>query len=236
MKSRHALVEPALVFLALFLPGYLSQAGFSGPGVLSTFALLQSIVIGVPQILLMAYIAGASGPVSAPRLGLSPLEARDAARIVLVLAACVAVVAPFFALVAVLPPGWSRALSMGYRWGLGGAGQLPLALLFGLTAGYREELVFRAYLLERLEEAAVPRGWAVAASTALFSVGHVYEGPLGVAIAALLGLVLALAYLARRNLHVIAIAHGLYNTSALALSLLAPHALPSALLGRIFSF
>ena len=62
----------------------------------------------------------------------------------------------------------TRSLTRGYRWGLQSAAQIPLAILFGITAGYREEFFFRSYLLGRLEELGVG-SLAVAASTALFA-------------------------------------------------------------------
>jgi len=234
-NTRRILAEALLLFLAFFLPGYISQAAFAASGAISSSAMLQSIIVGAPQFLLMAYIAGATGPSSAPRWGMVRLESGDFLRILLLVITCFAAVTPFFFLVSALPPTWSRSLSLGYRWGLRGAGQVPLGLLFGLTAGYREEFFFRAYLLGRLDEMAVPRAAAVGLSTGLFCVGHVYEGPLGVAIAAVLGLVFALAYLRRGSLHVIAISHGLYNAVVLSLSLIAPRALPAAIGFRIFS-
>jgi membrane protease YdiL (CAAX protease family) len=234
VKTQRALVEALLLFLAFFLPGFIAQASVRPDGALSTFALVQSIAVGVPQFLLMAFVAGATGPSSSPTWGFSRLRGADALRILVLVVICFAAVAPFFLAVSALPSSWSLSLSRGYRWGLQSAGQLPLALAFSLTSGYREEFFFRAYLLKRLDDAAVPPGAAVALSTGLFCIGHIYEGPLGVAIAAALGIVFAVAYLRRGNLHVIAIAHGLYNTAVLCLSLLAPRALPGAAVFRIF--
>ncbi len=102
------------------------------------------------------------------------------------------------------------------------AAELPLALVFGLVAGYREELYFRAYLLGRFEQAGVPATIGVSASTALFALGHVYEGAFGVAFAAVLGLYFALVFRRTRSLHACAMAHGLLNAALLALGLLAP--------------
>jgi membrane protease YdiL (CAAX protease family) len=225
LSPKRSAVEAGLIFLAFFLPGYVAQASVPAAGPVTNLVMLQSIIVGVPQCLLMAWIAGATGPFSAPLWGLSPLAARDVLRILLAAAACFAVALPFSLLVSALPASWLRTVSFGYRWSLERPGQIPLAILFSLTAGYREEFFFRAYLLRRLEEVALARAAAVTLSTALFCVGHVYEGVLGVALAAALGLVLAGAYILRRNVHVIAIAHGLFNAAVLSLSLFAPRAL-----------
>jgi uncharacterized protein len=220
--------EMALFFLAFFMPGFLAQASIRPAGPVTNGLLLQSILTGIPQFLLMAYVAGVAGPSTSPQWGFTRLRARDGIRIIALVAACFAVIGLFLGLVAVLPRQWTRTLLDGYRWGLQGAGQLPLALLFGLTAGYREEFFFRSYLLGRLGELEVPLPFAVAGSTLLFSLGHIYEGILGVVLVGALGLLLCAAYVRWRNVHVVAIAHGAYNTIVLCLSLFLPDALPAA--------
>lgn len=235
MQPSRILLEMLLFFLCFFLPGYIVQWGAASAGPLSTLAMLQVIVTGLPQFLLMAYVAAISSPSPQGRWGLVPLQARDALRTALLLLGCFAAVAPFVALVLALPPAWSKPLASGYRWGLASAAQIPLALVFGLTAGYREEFFFRSYLLGRLGELGVPLPLAAVASTALFTLGHAYEGPMGIAIAGALGTLLCVAYMRRPNLHVVAIAHGLYNAIVLALSIPISRALPSAQVIRIFS-
>ena len=235
MLPSRILLEMLLIFMSFFLPGYLLQTGAASAGPLSTLTMLQVIVTGLPQFLLMAYIAGVSSPSPSGRWGLVPLKARDALRTALLLLGCFAVVAPFVALVLSLPPSWSRPLASGYRWSLQSPAQIPLAILFGLTAGYREEFFFRSYLLGRLGELGAPLPLAAVLSTALFAMGHVYEGPMGIAIAAALGTLLCLAYMRRPNLHVVAIAHGLYNAIVLCLSFAISRALPAAQVMRIFS-
>jgi membrane protease YdiL (CAAX protease family) len=234
MRRSRILAEMLLLFAAFFLPGYAAQ-GLMGAAVPAVdLLMLQSIVTGIPQFLLMVYVAITSGGSPAARWGFVRFEPRDALRSGLLILGCFAVVAPFIALAAALPPDVTRSLTRGYRWGLQGAGQIPLAVLFGITAGYREEFFFRSYLLGRLEELGVQVPLAVAASTALFCIGHVYEGALAVAITAALGLLLSAAWLRRRSLHVVAIAHGVYNTAVLCLGLVLPHALPEAAGMHIF--
>jgi uncharacterized protein len=234
MKQTRVLAEMLLIFATFFLPGYAAQGLVTASGPATDWLMLQSIMAGIPQFLLMAYIATMAGAVPPTRWGFVRFEARDALRSAVLVFCCFTVVAPFIALVLALPSEMSRALSRGYRWGLQSAAQIPLAILFGLTAGYREEFFFRSYLLGRMDEIGVPVPIAVAASTALFCVGHVYEGALAVAVTAALGLLLSAAWLRRRSLHVVAIAHGAYNTLVLCLSLVIPHALPEAAAAHIF--
>jgi uncharacterized protein len=233
MKQSRIVLEILLFFLVFFLPGYLSQAGAAAAGPADTLSMIRVIVTGLPQFLLMLYVTVTSGE-SPARLGLVPLEARDALRTLALTIGCFAVVAPFVAAVLALPPQIGKSLTMGYRWGLASAAQIPLALLFGLTAGYREEFFFRAYMLHRLADLGFPTWFAVAASTLLFCLGHFYEGPLGIAIAASLGALFAIVYIRRPNLHVVAIAHGMYNAITLCLSLFLPHALPTGVGSPIF--
>lgn len=234
MKRSQAITEMLLFFAAFFLPGYAAQGLFAPPESATTLLMLQSVLTGVPQFLLMAWVATARDRTPPARWGLVRLQPRDAVRTLIVVLACFAAVTPFVALLVALPQDVSRTLGRGYRWGLQDAAQIPLALLFGLTAGYREEFFFRAYLLGRFEELGLAVAAAVAASTAVFCLGHVYEGPLAVAVTAVLGVVLSAAWLRSRSLHVVAIAHGLYNTLVLSLGLVLPRTLPQAGFLHIF--
>jgi membrane protease YdiL (CAAX protease family) len=228
MNRSREVVEILLFFLAFFLPGYLAQAAARPIGPVDDAVLMQSIIVGLPQFLLMAYVMGVKGPAVSPEWGFMRVSAGDSLRILVLIAGCFAVIAAGFGLSRLLPPGWSAAALGGYRWGLKEAGQIPLALVFGLTAGYREELFFRSYLLGRLEKLGVPVSIAAAGSTIIFSLGHAYEGLFAVMLTAVLGLVFCAAYLKWRSIHVVAIAHAGYNIAVLCISLFAPDALPAA--------
>jgi membrane protease YdiL (CAAX protease family) len=188
--------------------------------------MFMAIATAVPQLLLMIYVTLLPRGEDPERWGLVAIRRSDVWKIVLLFLCALAVVAGFLAAVLALPGHWSRALSKGYRWGLRDAFQLPVAIIFGFAIGYREEFFFRSYLLRRLEELGLGPVPAVAVSTALFAIGHYYEGALGIAIAAVLGVLFSLAYLRWRSLHLIAIAHALYNTAALSLSLVPWWGLP----------
>jgi uncharacterized protein len=225
MISARQILEILLIFGAFFLPGYLTQPSAAAMARAdSTMLMLQIVVSGIPQILLMIYLVSIQSDGEKSLWGLVPLKVRDAVRIGILFAACVGLVLAFMGVLRALPPAWSSILFRGYRWGLDRPSQAPLALLFGLTAGYREEFFFRAYLLRRLGQAGLPDWAAVALSTALFGVGHVYEGALGVAIAVSMGILFSMVYLRLRSLHVIALGHGLYNALALCATLLSPFA------------
>jgi membrane protease YdiL (CAAX protease family) len=87
-----------------------------------------------------------------------------------------------------------------------------------VSTAYLEESFFRFYLLSKREEMGIGPHRAVLISTLLFSVCHIYEGPLGFLNAALSGIVLAFVFLRFRSLHGIALAHAFYNVLAYALN------------------
>ena len=234
LKRSHSITEILLFFAAFFLPGYAAQGAFTPPAAASNLLMLQSVLTGIPQFLLMAWVVAVRDGSAPARWGLVSVTPRDGLRTALLVAACFAAVTPFVALVLALPESARGVVARGYRWGLQGAGQLPLAVLFGLTAGYREEFFFRSYLLGRLDELGFPAAGAVAVSTAAFCLGHVYEGPLAIAVTAALGLLLSAAWIRWRNLHVIAVAHACYNTLVLCLTLVLPRTLPPAGFWHIF--
>jgi len=219
--------EALLIFLVLFLPGYIAQPiPAASASIVTVRAMLQSVALGVPQVLLILHLLRVQADVPLEHFGLYRLGRRDVLRAAAAFVGSLALAAPLVAALALVPA--LRAFgATGYRWSLSSAWELPLALAFGLTAGYREELFFRAYLLGRFDQVGIPRAAGVAASTALFALGHFYEGALGVALALVLGLYFAFVYLRSRSLHVPAVAHGLFNAALLALSLVAPD-LPGA--------
>ena len=111
-------------------------------------------------------------------------------------------------LMAGLPPGASVAL-------------VPLVVASSMSAGYAEELFFRVYLIRRLEGAGLAAPWSAIASSLLFGGAHGAQGILGVATTTLIGFWLAWRWRDGRNIHAIAMGHGLYDSAALALALYA---------------
>ena len=228
MKHERFLLEMILCFLTFFLPGYLAQGFGPVAGPVSASVMIQSIVLGIPQFLLLVYIASLSRETPMESWGFTRFGATDALRVILVLIGCFAIFTPFAVLVMALPSSAGKYMASGFRWKLAGPSQIPLAVAFGLVAGYREEFFFRSYMLHRMDQLGAPAALSVIISTVLFSAGHLYQGPLGVATSTALGVLFAGVYLRRGNLHVIAIAHGLYNASVLCLSLLRTSPLPTS--------
>jgi membrane protease YdiL (CAAX protease family) len=86
-----------------------------------------------------------------------------------------------------------------------------------LQAAVLEEL-YRAFMLSRLWivwPSKLGRILVIIGSSLLFGLGHLYEGPLGVAGTALIGALLSYYYLRHGRVLPMIIAHGLYNTVVL---------------------
>lgn len=107
----------------------------------------------------------------------------------------------------------------------GASGILRWLGIIWTYAAFGEEIGYRGYLLNRVADLGGGSRFALLTgllwSSAMFGVAHWYQGPAGVVSAAASGLVFAVAYLlARRNLWVAALAHGLSDTMALAATVL----------------
>ncbi len=104
---------------------------------------------------------------------------------------------------------------------------IPLGVGFILATGYKEEIFFRGYLVARLQYIGIPVIAALSASTLLFGIGHLYQGYGGLCVASAQALVLAGAFLLRKNIHTVALAHAAYNACVIFLVPLLSRALPS---------
>lgn len=79
------------------------------------------------------------------------------------------------------------------------------------AAGFMEELVFRAYLITRLETLFRSSWRALVVAALLFALVHGYQGPAGVWYTFLFGLAYGGVYLAARRVWPLAIGHALTN-------------------------
>lgn len=108
-------------------------------------------------------------------------------------------------------------------------GNLPATLgmlvLVWTLAAFGEELGYRGYVLERAASlgghSKAAYAVAMALISALFGLGHVYQGAAGIVSSAVAGLYFGTLYLASgRNLWLAILAHGSSNTLALAMTYL----------------
>lgn len=222
---RFPLAEPLVLFLVLFFPGYLGSLGRNtGPDFSDPLFLLGYLIIAIPQILLLLIIIGKKGENSFIRFGIPPFKVSrliSALPLALVVTAISVLIALPFSLrdlsgTPVLPGPWQVA----------GPALFPLIIIINIATGYREELFFRSYLLHELAGTGNSPGSAfgireMVVSSLLFSLGHAYQGIHGLLTTFILSLLLSIRFRRKRDLHEVALAHGLYNTLALLLVSLA---------------
>lgn len=214
-KPLQDILEMILLFLAFFLPGFLYP---QTPEDLAAF-MTRSTLIAVPQVLLLLYLLWLREGQSWGRYGVAAPRGRDLLPALAIFAGLISLLLVAAAVLRLLPFVPRRLLEQGFRFRLDRPTLLPLAGVFALTSAYREELFFRCYLITRLRQLGLPSWVAAASSTALFAAGHLYQGLSGLIVATLLGACFALVFLRLRNLHRLAIAHGLYNLTVLAATL-----------------
>jgi uncharacterized protein len=84
--------------------------------------------------------------------------------------------------------------------------------IFGIsiTAGICEELLYRGYLIQLLADG-MPIYGAVILSSIAFGLGHIYQGPINVIRTTVMGIVMALIYLATDSIIVPMILHALLD-------------------------
>jgi uncharacterized protein len=223
------ILEMILLFLLFYLPGYLwpQQELLDSSGGLRSY-MLQFLIIALPQILLLLYIislragengSDAEGPCA--EFGILRPRARDLPVALLVFAGVFALLTFLGFILNLLPPAGRSVFATGFRWKLEDARLIPLVLLFCLTTGYREELFFRSYLLTRFRQLRLPVFLGIGMSTLLFATGHMYQGVAGLAVALIQGLYFSILFVRFRNVHPLAVAHGLYNATVLVITLFA---------------
>lgn len=108
------------------------------------------------------------------------------------------------------PPDWYLREAALHDHPSGAAGLLLLAIS-RLSAGFSEELVFRSFLLTRLERLLGSAWRGLLLSTLLFGATHLYQGLAGALAAGVFGLVLGAAFCLWRRLWPVALAHAWYD-------------------------
>jgi hypothetical protein len=189
--------------------------------------MLQFLIVAPPQILLLLYIlslrageAGSGGLDSYAQFGIRRPKARDLLVALPVFAGIFALLTLLGLILMLLPSAGRSLFTTGFRWKLDDPRLVPLVLVFCLVTGYREELFFRSYLLTRFQRLQLPVFLGIGTSTLLFAAGHVYQGAAGLAVALIQGLYFSILFVRFKNVHPLALAHGLYNATVLMITLL----------------
>lgn len=93
-----------------------------------------------------------------------------------------------------------------------------LALVLLSVVAVAEETIFRGYLLRRFSQVTGNRVWAIVLSSAIFALGHAYQGSLGVVAVGAIGIAFALIYLWRGSLVAPMVMHFIQNCIGLLIA------------------
>src|ERR1700730_1111741 len=197
------------LFISLF--GFIAlRLTFRAFGVFNSMPadLCRELVIWIMAALLILLIRrGEKLPLSSIRLGVEPW--RQSVRFGCILAGLCGVTA------------WIVIMFTGYGHGPGSAEFNKMPIWFETVSAIRpgivEELFFRGYAIERLESIGCGRFLSAAIPLAIFAATHWTGGIPSVIIALVLGMVITLFYLWRRDLVANMIGHGLSNFLGLVL-------------------
>jgi hypothetical protein len=209
------LIEASALFLAFYLASYIFAG--SSPDMLSKPGYhLAATAVNLPRAVLLLYLMAAGDGLRA--FSVFPIRPKDSVRGLLCSLGAFAVMLVPDLLFSAL--GVQNDFLVRARSGPRGAIALaPLILVSSMATGYCEELFFRAYLLRRLGQAGVSPIWAAIASAILFGMGHGYQGIIGLSSGGLLGLFFAWRWNEAKNIHEIAIGHGLFDAAVFSLAL-----------------
>lgn len=216
---RAELIELILLFAVFFLPAYLLQNQSVDPSLFDS-PLFHGIYLiqTLPMILFLLFLLSRKGPHWWIPYRITRFDIRDVGRGVLTWLSIWLVLMPFFLAISLLGPDLEEK-ALGIPWNLSTPAILPLVFSTCLLTGYWEELFFRAYLDGQLKRLGLSPARAALAGILLFASGHLYQGTIPALGTALIGAVLLYAFRRTRSLHAVALGHGFYNFSVLALSL-----------------
>ena len=210
-------IEPIVLFLAFFLPGFLFQnQQIDGEIFNSPEFNLYYLVSAVPQILLLLYIIRLKGKNSFSRYGILKLTAKDIGYGFLY---ALGVITILSVTMIIFNNTAAEALPL-VDWQINNPAVLPLVFLTTITIGYNEELFFRSYLLtEFINNNRTNKTAVITAVSLLFAAGHIYQGAGGFISTFMIGVFFSLIFLKKGRVHSIAIGHGLYNFFVLIISI-----------------
>lgn len=99
-----------------------------------------------------------------------------------------------------VPHRWSFAEAQEWR-------DFAAIVICSCTNGFTEELVMRGYLITRIERLMKSTGFALFASTFLFSMYHAYQGAVSVVSALIFGMLAGIVFVRTRRLWPVVLAH-----------------------------
>jgi uncharacterized protein len=216
-EGERPLIEAALALAAFYASAFLPFAPRASAHFFASPAFHAGLIAvnALRAFLLLCLMSSGDGLAA---FGLKPFRMADTLKGLLAALGAIAVMIPPALLFPLL--GITNPLLAGNAHGRGESlALIPIFLASSLSTGYAEELFFRSYLMRRLERAGLGPLWAGLASSLLFGAAHGAQGIVGIASTALVGLWFARRWHKGRNIHELAIGHGIYDATVFALTL-----------------
>jgi len=215
--NRKIILELSILFSLFYLPAYLFQNTIGDPSVFNEPLFnLQLWITYIPQISLILYLIYRNDQKDFNDFGVKRLYLKDIPYIALTAAALLIIIGIIQIIFTLLPSSITGEDL--FLWNLHNRKVIPLILISSILTGYSEELFFRSYLYTNLEDLKFSKLHIIITVNLIFSLGHFYEGYAGGINAFILGCFFSVIFLWKRNIHIIAIVHGIYNFSVLLLS------------------
>lgn len=216
INNRSRICKEIILSLGLFfLPGLLFPARPTGQEFNDPRYLVSAAVLGLGQLAFILFLIFRGKNDASAFFGLKRLSFRGLSWGFLAFLALFPLAFLVLGFIDFLSPPDAVPPFPGIPWAFNNYPLLPLVAAVCLLTGYREELYFRSFLPLQLGALGIPLGAAALGANLLFSLGHLYQGKKAFLLVFLLGGYLAVIFRWKRNLHINALAHGLYNLAVL---------------------
>ncbi|MDA3810917.1 MAG: CPBP family intramembrane metalloprotease [Spirochaetaceae bacterium] len=218
-QNRKIIFEISILFALFYLPSYLFQNNIGDPSIFNDSLFnIQMWFMYIPQILLILYLIFINDNKDFKDFGIKRLYLKDIPYIILTSAALIIIIGIIQLIIILIPSPFINTEL--FIWEFHNGSVIPLILITSLLTGYSEELFFRSYLYTKMEELNLGKLHIIMTINIIFSLGHFYEGLDGGINAFIMGMFFSVVFLWKKNIHYIAIVHGLYNFSVLLISYL----------------
>ena len=198
--------EPFLLYLVLFFPSVFTNSMAMSSFFTSHTIMINYIIISIPQILLIIYffhkkewnLKDNFSPNSISRIFKTAFFIIIYTFLLIIIASSAALMLRLLGIIQNVPSIDSIKQF------------IPFYILVSVITGYREELFFRAYLINFFEKS-VNQTVLTLLISAMFAICHISQGLGGILISFFCSIFLCFIFFRERSIHINAISHALYN-------------------------
>jgi membrane protease YdiL (CAAX protease family) len=195
--------EPFLLFFVLFFPAVFTKNASLASFFTSNTMMINYIIISIPQILIILYFFHIKKWNLKINFTLSNIL--KTIFFVILYIFLLLIIANSAVLILKIAGFMQNAAKMETQKQF-----IVFYLLVSLITGYKEELFFRAYLINFFEKITNETMLTIAIS-AMFAICHIAQGVGGITVSFLNSIVLCFIFFRHRNIHINAISHAVYN-------------------------